>query len=70
MKVPNPARRDADVQGTDDRWERVGVRYGYPAPLKHPCALEFHENASAWCAGYPYRIPALGAESKELFKTR
>ena len=63
MKVDNPARRDEDAQGTDYRWERAGVRYGYPAPLKHPCALEFHDNASAWRAGYPYRIPALGAES-------
>ena len=69
MKVSPPARRRADVQGTPAvRRERVGMRYGHPAPLKHPCALEFHHNASAWRAGCPYRMPTLGAGSKRLFR--
>ena len=72
MRVRNPARRmRVTVQGLTepDRRERVGVRCGGSAPLRHPCALEFQNNASAWRAEPPYRIPALGAGTKHLFRT-
>ena len=69
-RIRNLARRDADAQATlADRRERVGVRCGGPAPLRHPCALELQHSAPAWCAGPPYRIPTLGAGTKELFRT-
>ena len=69
-KAPIRARRGADAQATlADGRERAGVRCGRPAPLRHPCALEFQHNASAWRAGCPYRIPALGAGTKHLFRT-
>ena len=70
MRVATPGRRDADAQGAESRWERVGLRCVHLAPLRHPCAVELHHSASAWRAGCTYRIPALGAESKELSQIR
>ena len=48
------------------RWRRPATCCG--AGCRKICTLEFHKNASAWRAGYPYRIPALGAGSKDLFR--
>ena len=70
MKVPNPARRDEDAQGTpDNRWERAGVRCVYLALFGLVLAPIVAVNLAAWCARCTYRIPALGAGSKAMFAT-
>ena len=43
------------------RWRRPATGCG--AGCRTICALEFHENASTWRAGYPHRTPTLPRRS-------